>query len=298
MPVSTRSPGISNRGLTKAYGPASSGPGTAASAKKKPAWNDRPADDDKYKLSKEEVLRRKKLYVSKHNAFATYDPVDAVREGRKKAATRAAKKTKGAPQNTKTQSFSNIGRMKDPLLEMTSLDYLAQSSEEDEDEEDALSVGSVEGDSDVENYNNGEQSNLDETPDLDETVDLTKFLNSKKTQRHASSLGKRDAADGRNHNCSWSRSSPIKRPTVKVSSNRKKEEFPPTKKAVSLNEAADTPISADMLDMLRALYGELVYYEELSGRRSVFDFTVCLLPLRLLINIPWFILTCFQILIF
>lgn len=252
MPLSARKSSVSSQGLSRAYG-SPVGPRTSSSGRKKPEWNDRATEDDKYKLTKDELLKKKKMYVSKHNVFASGNT--------SLSSTRKKKAPARSP-----HSLS----MRDPLLEMTSLDYLNRG-ELSSEESDAV------GDE--------EQSEGPMDPPLDETTDLARFLNKKKKSalKSPSSLRPPFSEKAQTPQAQRRRAADIEQGNTPKAAGATpvKREAP-----VTACKRVETSVGTDVLEMLRALYGELSYYEELSGRRSIFDFSVRLITFMLQVSIP------------
>lgn len=266
MPLSSRKPSLSTQGLSSTYGsPVASR--TFSSAKKRPEWNDRPVDDEQYKLSKEEMLKKKKMYVSKHNVLAS-GSMSQPRSVRKR-------KSSGGPRSTDAimRQHDKTGFVRDPLLEMTSLDYLDSDQSVSDD---------AHSDADSEVHSDDGVGRQDGS-NLDETTNLTSFVTVKK-KTHARSL-KTSQFDSPAtlHTPSGKRQTPVKAAARSAASKPMKND----RSSVSsrLMKESSTPVSTDILEMLRALHGELTYYEELSGRRSVFDFSVCTLHLSGLLTV-------------
>jgi len=97
----------------------------SASPRTRPSWNTYLTDGDQFKLSREEILRKKKLLVSKHNILTSKPPTRRTRPVR-----RPRSKKTGADDGS---SYQSVRRQTEEYAdELTSLD-LIQSNDDEED---------------------------------------------------------------------------------------------------------------------------------------------------------------------
>jgi hypothetical protein len=229
--------------LTSIYGaPQRNASGTSPNKtikkKSQPEWNDYLTDENRFKLSKEEMLKKKRMYVSKHNIF-----LSAARTSRPKA----TKKGSSDPNEKKLREAAAVLNQKseDPLLHLTSLDYLGDEDEHAEFTEEAniLSGGDLAQSEKVHDGRQGRQKlSFQVKKEPDNSVAPTSH---QETTFH-----------------------PVRSPSKRLIQKSPRMVVEPME---------DVKFNSEISALLRGLHGELKYYEELSGRRSVFDATASLI---------------------
>jgi hypothetical protein len=254
----------------------SSATGKTRAERKKPEWDADISDLDRYKLSQEEMLRKRSLFVSKHNIFSSpsVSKVSAKKAMRKKRDSTAKREA---------------GTMKDPLLELTSLDYLREESNDDGDASSSSAGDAPDASSDKEGRAVAPRSkrSIERSPatvrpypnkneDVDITVDLCRPANH--AARSNSVAGKKtlDGVD------SSARSRRSISPRLRLGFASLSPKTAGAKQISSSNvhrdtistSALKTAVPKDVLEMLVGLQHELRSYEQISGKRSVFDESV------------------------
>ena len=115
----------------------------------KSEWNSNFTDDDKYKLSQEEVLRRKKLYISKHNILTsspnTFVSMKSnVKSGKRRHVVRATRKS--TRKNILDDSgLNDEDDLSTALDDITSLDLLTGDEEVEVDSSHSRRVATTSG---------------------------------------------------------------------------------------------------------------------------------------------------------
>lgn len=219
----------------------------------KEEWNTYLTDDDKFRLTNEEILRRKQQLISKHNILLNpssivttpSSPSTTLSSFHKTSSSSIIKKSKlkksklNSNDKTKEEMMSK-GKGKDKLLkEFTSLDLLNNYSELEITDDDYDDVH--------------EEDNQEEEEELTESEYYTNELNSKRKEKKTT----------RKHFENKEKSS---KPSISINKY--------SKKTVLHTQQSPQVAQKDLKDittMIQALHQELKYYEELSGRRSFLD---------------------------
>ena len=184
------------------------------------------------------MLKKKRMFVSKHNIF-----VSVAKPSRPKLAKRGSED----PNEKKLREATAVLHKKseDPLLHLTSLDYLGEDDDLVESNEDSnSSLGA-------------DREKILERP---HSIQKLSYQDKKGANTPAAPIISHKETSIR-HGVS-----PSKRPVLRTPRN-------------VVESMEDTKFNGEISSLLQGLHGELKYYEELSGRRSVFDATVIILSL-------------------
>lgn len=203
------------------------------------------------------MLKKKNMFVSKHNIFTKGSIINSVSK------KKTVKKTTSAEQKALNDAKATIKtRFADPLLQLTSLDFLL----EDEGTVDDISDDSMAPES--ANASDAEQESAEECIKQESRQSIKdRSSNLDYVIKHKTDIS-RDYSTNSKRNHSFRRS-PFKRQGFISTSVR--SERSPTSATSALNSGDISYCDKEIMDLLHGLQSELKYYEELSGRRSVFD---------------------------
>jgi hypothetical protein len=257
----------------------SSATGKTRAERRKPEWHADISDLDRYKLTKEEMLRKKSLFVSKHNIFASPS-----------ASNSSSKKTMRKKRESTAKPETD--RIKDPLLELTSLDYLKEEVDEDHSDNSVSSsagdISEASSDDDAQAVTPTSKRTIERRPasvkpspntdrDVDVTVDLFKPSNSAARPASVPTM-KRSEPDVDSSARSLSSASPRHRVGFAVqkskTSSAKRTPSSNVSGGGNTTSALQAAVPKDVLEILVGLQHELRSYEQISGKRSVFDESV------------------------
>lgn len=231
--------------------------------KVKPAWNDYLTENDRFKLTEEELLKKKKLYVSKNNIMSPgYEPPRSVLQQRGSKEPSKSYKASSDQKEKETES--------DEKEEFTSLDLLGRNEQTEQDE---LHEGEGEGsshseESDEEERSYGKKAKVQKSPKMvmkrnKPVLDLRKtrksVIHRAKTTVNSRIKEASVAPNLPTSLMSKERPQYSTKPTKKISSEKEEEE---EEELIPRNE-----LSA-MYSEIRSLQEELRMYEEISGKKS------------------------------
>ena len=205
---------------------------------RRPSWNSYLTDDDKFKLSKQELLQKKKLLVSKHNILTNSGSCTTVPV---KSKVRKVKKTtnKGGP-NVKTCKPSEKQVKSESCMSSgpTSLDLL----------------DCEELDSDIESKNS--------------SCHQARTITSVKAVRRKEYTGDSSPLTRPVHTSSGKRPSHLSRTTSTPDASTPSPKKNPSDEYLMTVSRQDM---ADISSLIGVLHSELRSFEELTGRQSPFD---------------------------
>ena len=226
------------------------------------------------------MLKKKKLFVSKHNIFTRSSVTSSISRISSK---KLAKKTTSIEQKALNDAKATIKtRFSDPLLQLTSLDFLMDDENTvDEENDDSIvhksaadSDGSEEDEQDemtdegIKHTTGARQRGIgeDKSPRFDSVINQKPNV----SREHSINTKLQIKEFGNRHSF---RHSPSKRqgyiPVVRDGDRSPANSTAPS--SVLNGEDTTSYFNKEVMDLLRGLQSELKYYEELSGRRSVFD---------------------------
>lgn len=200
----------------------------------KPAWNDNVADPERFKLNQEELLKRKELFVSKHNVLSeNYKPP----------------KERSILHKLKTPKKQSKSQPSSAQKKLDSLDLLTRDSQDDEDHYRTFDSES-DGDDDLDSFDRNLTAMKSQVTSRE---DCNLSLSSEPRTRSEFRTRLKDRT-----------STPNKR--TPQSKQRLATRF-----VVSPDEKIEKSELTMIADEIQNLRQELRLYEELSGKKTILD---------------------------
>ena len=235
--------------------------GRRVAAKKE--WNTNLTDDDKYKLSKEEMMRRKKLFISKHNIL-TSSP-HALTTGKSRPMRRRVVKSRTVKNKNVADDdeISNSDDLSSTLDDITSLDLLTGDDATNYHDEDSNSINKEN------SANRDRRQRVVKTSTKQARRPAAKRVSTEPTAIHTpikintSNSSRHSPNKVQNEN---SISPRIESTTQKTMQRGKSQEL-------SITEREMKEIGG-MIDMLN---GEVSHFEQLIGKKSAIDVEVTIM---------------------
>jgi hypothetical protein len=245
-------------------------------------WNSYLTDDDKFRLSNNEVLKRKQQLISKHNILAV-PPSAGTSSVSTTFATSFSKKTKIKQSKTikiPTSSQQHRAKRADDHVseEHDALDLLTTSLDHDHNEFRSFAHHNYHSEDDDNNSEDGQQeegsSDEEEQQDGDTWRTKSQRVHERKPLRSPSNTSKRSpqippapaTSTAHKKNNSLKQQHQQSRQQLRQQQQRQQQRHQDTQLAA--------PQQKDLKEigvMIQSLHQELRYYEELSGRRSFLD---------------------------